>query len=40
MKRLGASLIVTIATILAMLSICTACFIWGYQPELPQRPLK
>jgi cyclic lactone autoinducer peptide len=36
MKKLGASLVILVTTILAMLSICTTCFFWAYQPELPQ----
>jgi cyclic lactone autoinducer peptide len=38
MKKLNASLVVFLATILAMLSICSACFSWFYQPKLPQKP--
>ncbi|HEX3045157.1 MAG TPA: cyclic lactone autoinducer peptide [Bacillota bacterium] len=40
MKKLGASLVVFLATVLALLSICTACYLWLYQPELPQKPQK
>jgi cyclic lactone autoinducer peptide len=40
MKKLGASLVVLLATVLAILSIASACWIWQYQPEVPQKPLK
>lgn len=38
MKRLSAALVVLLCTGLAVISICSACFIWAYQPEIPQRP--
>jgi cyclic lactone autoinducer peptide len=37
MKKLGASLVIVLTTILALLSICSACWIFFYQPELPQK---
>ncbi|MCL6591472.1 MAG: cyclic lactone autoinducer peptide [Firmicutes bacterium] len=40
MKRLGASMVVFLATTLALFSICSACIYFWYQPELPQKPQK
>ncbi|MCL6591609.1 MAG: cyclic lactone autoinducer peptide [Firmicutes bacterium] len=37
MKKLGVSLIIFLCTVLAMLSIGSACSWWVYQPEPPQR---
>ncbi|HEX3048675.1 MAG TPA: cyclic lactone autoinducer peptide [Bacillota bacterium] len=38
MKKFSASLVIFLATLLAMLSICSACAMFWYQPELPQKP--
>jgi cyclic lactone autoinducer peptide len=37
MKKLS-RIIVVLAGVLASLSICSACILWLYQPELPQKP--
>ncbi|HEX3046663.1 MAG TPA: cyclic lactone autoinducer peptide [Bacillota bacterium] len=38
MKKLGASVVVLLCTIMAMISICSVCYWWSYQPELPRKP--
>ncbi|MCL6592198.1 MAG: cyclic lactone autoinducer peptide [Firmicutes bacterium] len=40
MKKFGASLVIVICTILAMLSICSACWFINYQPGIPKKPPK
>ncbi|HEX3048674.1 MAG TPA: cyclic lactone autoinducer peptide [Bacillota bacterium] len=38
MKKLSASLVIFLATVLSMLSICSACSWFWHQPDVPQKP--